>query len=117
MANENKALAFLTDTDFNDFCEVAVLDAASTAIEGSPTSSGEATFALLATSDAKYLKAYRQSLAKILVGQAAVQAAADAGSPASAIAWALYQGAASIMLAEVWGPDAERNPKQIPGTP
>ena len=117
MANENKALKFLTDSEFNEFCEVAVLDAASTAIQGSPTSSGEATFALLATSDAAYLKAYRQSLAKILVGNDTVQAAAANGDAAADIAWTLYQGAAAIMLAEVWGPDAVRHEKNIPGTP
>jgi len=117
MADENKALDYILDADFNDYCEVAVLDAASIAVQGSPTTSGQATFALLATSDNQYLKAYRNSLAKILVGNATVQAAAAAGNPASSIAWNLYQGAAAIMLAEVWGPDAERNTKQIPGTP
>ena len=117
MANENKALKFLTDPAFNEFCEVAVLDAASTAIQGSPTSSGEATFALLATSDAAYLKAYKQSLAKILVGNEDVQSVAAADGDAGDVLWSLYQGAAAIMLAEVWGKDAVRHEKNIPGTP
>ncbi len=117
MADENKALAYLKDADFDDLCRVAVLDAASTAIQGSPTSSGEATFALLATSDSDYLKAYTKSLAKILVGNDLIQARAAQGYPASDIDWNLFQGAAAIMLKEVWGPAAENHPKKIPGTP
>lgn len=123
MAGENKALRYRTDADFVAFCEVAVLDAAHDAVLGSPTSSGQATFALLATTDSKFLKAYRDSLANILIGNPTVQAHAATGSgdvegdPASEISWAIFQGGAQLMLAEVWGPNAENDKRAIPGTP
>lgn len=117
MANENKSLLFLTRDDFLEFCKVAVLEAAHDAVAAGPTSSGEATFALLATTDEKHLQKYVESLSKGLMGNAAVQVEAAGSLDASAIAYSVFNTAAAVLLKEVWGPDAERNQRKIPGTP
>ncbi len=116
MAGENEALFFLTDDLFLDFCKVAVLDAAHDGVLATPTSSGVATFALLATTDPKVLEEYKMSLARGLLGNPAVQTEAAGGKVASAINWNVYQTAAQLLRDEIWGPEAAKGQRSIPGT-
>ena len=117
MANENKALDYLTDDLFNQFCRVAVLEVAADVLAAAPTSVGRATFAMFATSRDKMLEEYTQALAKGLIGLTPIQVHAAASDTADMISWATYIAGAEIFRDEVWIKHAEVHPDAIPGTP